>query len=219
MQHTVAGSLPFALLGVATFPSKHGARGEERLLHGSCVRHGPARSIGFAGRANGEGKLQLIQRKGGEGEKKSGAVPRALQTNLAAASQMKEQRPARGLLFLGINQELLKPNQRHPAGTGRRKITPLLVPNNSPGPPNTLPSSPMGAAHSGGSMAMELGEMQAPSTRCKPCPGFGSHQAAATHGRHLQPLFHPPSLAETPWTPSIVHGCPGREKGGFPERR
>lgn len=102
---------------------------------------------------------------------------------------------------------------RTPRWHGQEKNHPLLVPNNSPGPPNTLPSSPTGAAHSGGSVAMELREMQAPGTRCKPCPGFGSHQAAATHGRHLQPLFHPPSLDKTPWTPSIMHGCPGREKG------
>lgn len=48
--------------------NKHRAGGVEKILHGSCVRHGSERSIGFAAGAKGEGKLQLIRRKGGRGE-------------------------------------------------------------------------------------------------------------------------------------------------------
>jgi len=69
MQQRAAGGLPLALLQAATFPSKHGAQGEERILHGSCVRHSPERSVGFAAGAKGEGKLWLIRRKGGRGER------------------------------------------------------------------------------------------------------------------------------------------------------
>lgn len=99
----------------------------------------PSKVNRFCRGSQRRGKTAADPEERGEGEKESGAVPRALQTNLAAASQMKEQRPARGLRFLGINQEPLKPNQGHPAGTGRRRITPSWSRTTALGPRTHCP--------------------------------------------------------------------------------
>lgn len=219
MQHTVAGGLPFALLGVATFPSKHGARREERLLHGSCVRHGPARSIGFAGGANGEGKLQLIPRKGGEGEKESGAVPRALQTNLAAASQMKEQRPARGLLFLGINQELLKPNQGHPAGTGKRRITPSWSRTTALGPRTHCPGPQREQLTRVAVWPWSWGRCKPPVLDASPVRVLGAFELQPPMGGTSSLCFILPASTKPLGHPASCTGAQEGKKGGFPERR
>lgn len=121
--------------------NKHGAGGVERILHGSCVRRSPERSISSAAGAKGEGKLRLIRRKGGRGEGICGRAKTFVNK-----------------LHCNVADERATPGERDPAlrhksGAApaesrksrwhkREENHPLLLPNNSPGPPNTIPPLP-----------------------------------------------------------------------------
>lgn len=212
--------------------NKHGAGGVKRILHGSCVRRSPERSISFAAGAQGEGKLRLIRRKGGRGE---GICGRAKTFVNKVHCNVADERATPGER---------DPVLRHKSGAApaesrksrwhkREENHPLLLPNNSPGPPNTIPSSRGGAARLGGSTAERLRvteESRAPKRHS--LPGFGKpgciHRAAASPGAEGGSFtssfwisFVPSSRRVSP-TNVCTHagGCsPKKGKGGCPEKR
>lgn len=122
--------------------NKRGAGGVERILHGSCVRHSPERSISFAAGAKGKGKLQLIRRKaGGRGE---GICGRAKTFVNKLHRNVADERATPGERDPVLRHEsgAAPAKSRKSRWHKREENHPLPLPNNSPGPPNTISPLP-----------------------------------------------------------------------------
>lgn len=132
--------------------NKHGAGGVERILHGSCVRRSPERSISFASGAKGEGKLQLIRRKGGRGEGICGGA-KTFVNKLHCNVADERATPGERDLVLRHKSGAAPAESRKSRWHKQEENHPLLLPNNSPRPPNTIPPSHIRAARLGGKKA------------------------------------------------------------------
>lgn len=193
--------------------NKHGAGGVERILHGSCVRHSPERSISFAAGAKGEGKLQLIRRKGGRGEEICGCAKtfvNKLHCNVADERATPGKRDPVLRHKSGATPAKSRKSRRHK----QEENHPLLLPNNSPGPPNTIPPSHIGAVRLGGSSAecLQCWRRTAEPPNASPCPGLGS-EGASTEPQSVQeerPVVSPPASEFPLFLPrsrSLKHTC------------
>lgn len=121
----------------------------------------------------GERKLQLIRRKvGGRGEGICGRAKtfvNKLHCNVADERATPGERDPAPRHKSGAAPAKSRKSRWHK----REKNHPLLLLNNSPGAPNTIPPSYMGAVHLGGSTAERLRRWSSQAPKCQTQPGFG----------------------------------------------